>query len=259
MCDAVAYAHSKQIIHRDLKPENIMLGEFGEVLVMDWGLAKILTESRAGILPASDGSADGSGNGYLRTVCDYVHLNPVRAKLIKGGQPLESFGWSSYGEYLNTTAARPPWLRVDRLLGAKGIPRDTAAGRKELARQMEERRREAADENYGSIRRGWCLGDEAFRLELVSAAKDRAGESHYSADRRAAGEAKARRMVKAGLKGLGCEEAELRARAKSDPDKVKLGKRLRAETTMGIKWIAQRLALGSWTYASNLLSATGKR
>jgi serine/threonine protein kinase len=39
-CDAVAFAHSKSILHRDLKPENIMLGDFGEVLVMDWGLAK---------------------------------------------------------------------------------------------------------------------------------------------------------------------------------------------------------------------------
>jgi serine/threonine protein kinase/Flp pilus assembly protein TadD len=42
VCDAMAFAHSQDIIHRDLKPENIMVGEFGEVLVMDWGLAKML-------------------------------------------------------------------------------------------------------------------------------------------------------------------------------------------------------------------------
>ncbi|MDF1754102.1 MAG: serine/threonine-protein kinase [Verrucomicrobiales bacterium] len=45
VCDAMAFAHAENIIHRDLKPENIMVGEFGEVLVMDWGLSKILDGS----------------------------------------------------------------------------------------------------------------------------------------------------------------------------------------------------------------------
>ena len=44
VCDAVAFAHSKGIVHRDLKPENVMVGDFGEVLVLDWGLAKILSD-----------------------------------------------------------------------------------------------------------------------------------------------------------------------------------------------------------------------
>jgi putative transposase len=54
---------------------------------------------------------------YLRVVCDYVHLNPVRAKLLPLEQKLEEYEWSSYGEYLKPEGKRKKFLRVDRLLG----------------------------------------------------------------------------------------------------------------------------------------------
>jgi hypothetical protein len=101
---------------------------------------------------------DGSGTGYLRTVCDYVHLNPVRARLLAAQQPLRNCRWSSYGEYLKGPGQRTVWQRVDRLFGEMGIPQDSAAGRRQLEAIMEEQRRGEEPGEWKAVRRGWCLG-----------------------------------------------------------------------------------------------------
>ena len=105
---------------------------------------------------------DGGKPGYLKTVCDYVHLNPVRAGLIRPAQSLDHFRWSSYPLYLAPPRQRPAWLRVDRLLGEWRIPKDSAAGRRAFAQRLEGRRREDLGQRIGASSAGGSWGTPGF-------------------------------------------------------------------------------------------------
>jgi hypothetical protein len=144
---------------------------------------------------------DGSGNGYLRTVCDYVHLNPVRAKLLGLDQPLREYRWSSYGEYLKSPRKRAGWLKVERLLGEMGIPQDSPAGRRQFERRMEQRRGFEDPRGLKAVRRGWFLGDEPFRQELLEQMARKMGRNHGGGERQEAAEAQAGRIVDEELGG----------------------------------------------------------
>ena len=112
---------------------------------------------------------EGSGNGYLKTACDYVHLNPVRARLLKPDERFLEYPWSSFDAYLAAPEHRPFWVRVDRLLGEHGIQEDSVAGRQQFEQRMETRRLEETDpETFKALRRGWYLGSESFKREALA-------------------------------------------------------------------------------------------
>ena len=197
---------------------------------------------------------EGSGNGYLRTVCDYVHLNPVRANLLQPEERLLAYPWSSFGYYLSAPEHRPGWLRVDRLLGEHGIGGDTPAGRQEFERRMESRRFEPGDEEGLKVfRRGWCVGSETFRTEQLGRMEGKLGEHHSGELRLETTKAKAERIIAEELSRLGWTEGDLAGRRKNDPGKMAVAVRLRRETTLSVKQIAARVHLGTAQTANKRL------
>jgi hypothetical protein len=105
---------------------------------------------------------------------------------------------------------------------------------------------------YRQLRRGSCLGDEAFRKELVERMSERVGPEHYGEERAERAECRAERLVREALKRRRWTKKDLSRRPKGDLVKVKAA-RLREQTTMTVAWIAERLQMGTAGYVNNRL------
>jgi serine/threonine protein kinase/tetratricopeptide (TPR) repeat protein len=167
VCETLAYAHAKGVIHRDLKPANIMVGAFGEVQVMDWGLAKVL---------AAGGIADEERAG--RAHQEPEDVTTIRTARSSGS--VGSFGTETEaGSLLGTPAYMPPEqangdiANLDRradVFGLGAILCEILTGKPPyVGRSSEEVRRKAANGDLAdaTARLGACGAD----AELIALTK----------------------------------------------------------------------------------------
>ena len=198
---------------------------------------------------------------YFATLLDYIHLNPARAGLARvGGPELMEYAWSSLPGYAKRRQ-RAKWLTVSRGLDCLGYD-DTARGRRALMAELERRMREEAAERLGladveeqslqsTLRRGWYFGREVFRdwlLEKAGAVLQRhrkAAQNYHGPEIAEHGMAEARQMIAESLKEAGLTPQSLSKLPKSDPRKVRIAAKVRARTTVPLKWLAGQLHMGS--------------
>ena len=196
------------------------------------------------------------GRQALRRVVDYIHLNPVRARVVAPAQ-VGQFAWSSLKVFRGKTK-RPAWLSAGEWLGARGewtdTPEDIEAYEKHLVELGND---EAAQEAAGlvNLSRGWAIGTEAWKQAIARDYAQRMKmsgmglEKHESEQLRAAHNENALAQA---LKSAGRTEAEMRTKPRSQEWKIKMALELR-EQGVPVVWLAKRLHLGKSTSVRNAL------
>jgi len=205
------------------------------------------------------------GGYYYQTLLDYIHLNPVRAGIIRSaaGQSVLDYQWSSIaGGYALPSRRRVPWLAVEEGLKGCGCA-DTPAGRRRFVQRLDRRGVEEGAEKAGvpavsfevdarcsHLQRGWYWGSQAFAERMLKLGEKLIGKPksrvyRSAVERRAHGEAHAQEILETGKRVLGLSEKEIAATPGSDERKVAIAKLIWERTTVSQGWIASHLGMST--------------
>ena len=187
----------------------------------------------------------------LAQVAHYIHLNPVRAKIVTA-ERLTQYRWSSLSWFIGRE--RPAWLVAETLLAETGNLPDTPAGWRRYQAYLGVLATEEAKlraEKFGRLSHGWCIGSSEFKGKLRTelATKKGGGRERYEllgADQSAHREAReALWEEKLGLaaQAFGVNLGNLPVR-KSAREKVELAAVLKTATSVSNTWLAKRLQMG---------------
>jgi putative transposase len=203
------------------------------------------------------------GDSLLR-VCDYIHLNPVRARMLDEGKTrkrLRDYPWSSFPFCAGKEKKPPGWLVCRWAWNWAGLePCSRATPRRYEARLelLAAEERESDGRHWAELRRGWFVGGEDFADKLM----DRVGRRIQTARRDSyAGdevlrhdEVAAEELLQKCLKRLKLDEARLVAGPKGMAEKGWLAWALRRRTMVSRRWISQRLGMGVDSRVSRAVS-----
>lgn len=212
-------------------------------------------------------------NEHLGCLIDYVHLNPVRAGLIRGNMKLTDYRWSSLGDYVMPPRKRSGWVQVERGLLQRGYRGDTAVERRRYLEHLEEIARAeggipplpGGEERslQSTLQRGWFFGAEEFREQMLKKLKALKGSeagrhrrrSGYTGEQaRDHGEWMAKRILEIGLDEAELSREDLADLAKGDWRKRVIGRAIRSRTVVAAGWIAEHLLMGVPTRAATLVA-----
>lgn len=199
---------------------------------------------------------DDSEPGYGRIVSDYIHLNPVRAGIIRPEAPdLAAYQWSSYPGMVGE-ALVPEALQVVRVLDWHHLDWNKMSDRKRYGAYLHERAaafwseavNEEQREEWEIMRRGWFLGGESFRELLQERAAEtvvgKRRDSYADPALGAHDELAAANLLAGALEVLGLAVADIRQLRKNDPRKQAVASMLRTKTVVSNAWICEQIAMG---------------